>query len=45
VLILPGFFLHGNAFIKFISALIVLATVLSVVLMLRRDRGPVPVTD
>ena len=37
--------LHDTAFIKFISALIVLATVLSVVLMLRRDRGPVPVTD
>ena len=39
---LPGFFLNVTAGVKAISAVIVLATVVAVVLMLRRDRGPVP---
>jgi hypothetical protein len=42
----PGFFIHGvSPGIKVVSAGIVLGTVLEVVLMLRRDRVPVKVTD
>jgi hypothetical protein len=42
---LPGFFLRTTAGIKALTAVVVLATVVAVVLMLRRDRGPVAVTD
>ena len=41
----PGFFLHGVASgIRVLTAVIVVGTVLSVVLMLRRDRDAVRVT-
>jgi hypothetical protein len=42
---LPGFFLHVTPGVKALTAVIVLAAVVAVVLMLRRDRGPVAVTD
>jgi hypothetical protein len=42
---LPGFFVRDAAFVKLISALVVLATVVAVMLILHRGPGPAAVTD
>jgi hypothetical protein len=42
---LPAFFVDISAWIKLASAVTILLTVVAVVLMLRRENGPVAITD
>ena len=42
---LPAFFVDISAWIKLVSAVTILLTVVAVVLMLRRESGPVAITD
>ena len=45
LMVLPGLFVEASPFIKATSAAVVAATVAAVVLTMRRDAAPAPVTD
>lgn len=45
LMILPGLFLESPAFITIVSAVTVIATLVAVVLTMRRDQAPVRVLD
>ena len=45
LMVLPGIFMESPAFITIISAVIVVATLVAVVLTMRRSDGPTRVVD
>ena len=45
LMVLPGLFLESTAFITIISAVIVIATLVAVVLTMRREQTPIRVSD
>jgi len=45
LMVLPGLFVETSAFITVVSAAVVVATLVAVVLTMRREHTPVPVVD